>query len=193
VQLTALVGRDGGLPLPPQYVADRRELVRDALAGASADVVLVSGGSSVGPEDHAPLVLAELGELAVHGVALRPSSPSGIGFLGPRPVLLLPGNPVSCLAAYEFFAGPAIRRLGGRPMDWPHRRSPLPLARKLVSAVGRVDYVRVQVAGGKVEPLATSGAANLSSTVRADGFVIVPRDREGYAPGEVVEVLWYEV
>jgi molybdopterin molybdotransferase len=123
---------------------------------------------------------------------MRPSSPTGVGFLGGRPVFLLPGNPVSCLAAYDFFAGPAIRRLGGRSMDGPYRRTRLPLARKIVSAVGRVDYVRVQIENGQVAPLATSGASILSSTIRAAGFVVVPRDLEGYAPGEPVEVFLYD-
>jgi molybdopterin molybdotransferase len=193
VMLAALVRRDGGLPEEPRLVPDRFDAVRAAVLGAAGDVVLVSGGSSVGKEDHAPRVLAEVGELAVHGVALRPASPAGFGFLpGPRPVFLLPGNPVSCLCAYDLFAGAAVRLLGGRPMDLPHRRAALPLARKIASAVGRVDYVRVRVQDGRVEPLATSGASVLSSTTRADGFVLVPRDSEGYAPGESVEVYLYD-
>src|SRR5262249_41662236 len=162
--------------------------VEAALLGADTDVLLVSGGSSVGKEDQAPRVLAEQGELSAHGMALRPASPAGVGFLKGRPVFLLPGNPVSCLCAYDFFAGPAVRRLGGRPMDWPHRRSRLPLGRKIASAVGRVDYVRVLIRDGQIEPLATSGASILSSTTRADGFVIVPRDSEGFAAGEEVHV-----
>src|SRR5262249_6729577 len=141
------------------------------LLGARADVVLVSGGSSVGQEDHAPRVLAELGELAVHGVALRPASPTGIGFLGGRPGFLLPGTPVSCLCAYDLFAGLAVRRLGGRDPALPYRASELPLARKISSAVGRVDYVRVRLTDTGVEPLATTGASLLSTTTRADGFV----------------------
>jgi molybdopterin molybdotransferase len=190
--LAALARRDGGLPGEPRLVPDRREAVRDALLAAEADVILISGGSSVGLEDHAPRVLAEAGELAVHGVALRPAAPAGFGFLGPRPVFLLPGNPVSCLCAYDLFAGPALRRLGGRPMDLPYRRVSLPLARKIASAVGRVDYVRVRIEGGQVEPLAVSGASALSSTTRADGFVLTPRDSEGCAPGETVEVYLYD-
>jgi molybdopterin molybdotransferase len=192
VMLQALVRRDGGVPLPVRMVPDRYEAVRDALRGAAADVVLVSGGSSVGKEDHAPRVLAELGELAVHGVALRPASPTGVGFLEGRPVFLLPGNPVSCLCAYDLFAGVALRRLGGRGTALPYRSSRLPLARKIASAVGRVDYVRVVVRDGRVEPLATSGASALSSTTRADGFVLVPRDSEGYAPGDEVWVSFYD-
>src|SRR5262249_3400501 len=154
------------------------------LASSDADALLVSGGSSVGQEDHAPRVLAEIGELPVHGVALRPASPTGVGFVQGRPVVLLPGNPVSCLCAYDLFAGPAVRRLGGHSMELPYRSAMLPLRRKLVSAVGRVDYVRVQVRDGMVDPLATSGASVLSSATRADGFVLVPRDSEGLDAGE---------
>jgi molybdopterin molybdotransferase len=192
VMLEALVRRDGGLPRPPLLLPDRREVVRAAFQQAGTDVLLVSGGSSVGQEDHAPQVLAELGELAVHGVALRPASPTGAGFLDGRPVFLLPGNPVSCLCAYDLFAGAALRRLGGRPMELPYRAVTLPLARKIVSAVGRVDYVRVTVHGGQVEPLAVSGASLLSTTTRADGFVLVPRDSEGYPPGAAVQMYLYD-
>ncbi|WP_438026332.1 molybdopterin molybdotransferase MoeA [Sorangium sp. So ce233] len=194
--LSALARRDGVGDVAVEYVPDRREAVRGALSssGASgADVVLISGGSSVGPEDHAPLVLAELGELAVHGVAMRPAGPAGFGFLdGGRPVFLLPGNPVSCLCAYEFFAGPSIRALGGLPRAWPHRRRRCVVASKIVSQAGRVDYVRVRVDGDRVFPIATSGASILSSTTRADGVVLVPVDEEAVGEGAVVEVLLYD-
>ena len=163
-----------------------------ALASSDADVILVSGGSSVGVEDHAPGIVAELGTLDFHGVAMRPSSPVGLGRIGAAWVFLLPGNPVSCLCAYEFFAGPTLRVLGGRPRAWPHRRVRLPLARKIGSMIGRVDYVRVAIEHGHVVPLATSGASILSSTVRAAGAVIVPRGLEGLPEGAEVEVLLYD-
>ena len=108
------------------------------------------------------------------------------------PVVLMPGNPVSCLCAYEFFAGPIIRRLGGRPGGWPHCALQAPLARKLASVVGRVDYARVRIERGRVEPLAVSGASILSSTTRADGFVIITADLEGYAAGTTVTVMLYD-
>jgi molybdopterin molybdotransferase len=192
VMLAALVRRDGGTPLPAVLTPDSREAVASALLGARADVVLVSGGSSVGLEDHAPRVLAENGELSVHGVALRPASPAGLGFLSGRPVFLLPGNPVSCLCAYDLFAGRAVRILGGRSPHLPYRAVTVPLARKLVSVVGRVDYVRVQLTSQGAEPLATSGASILSSTTRADGFVLVQGDSEGQAAGEDVLVYLYD-
>jgi molybdopterin molybdotransferase len=191
IMLAALLERDGGDCVLVRYLPDEYPVVRDSLRAVDADVIIVSGGSSVGAEDHAPRALAELGELAVHGVALRPAAPTGIGFLGTSVVFLLPGNPVSCLCAYDLFAGRAVRQLGGRPRHLPYQRMSIPLASKIVSVVGRVDYVRVKIEGGRATPIAVSGASILSTTVVADGFVLVERDREGHAPGEEVEVWLY--
>lgn len=188
--LMALVERDGGVAQTPGIIPDSPEAILEALRD-DCDVVLVSGGSSVGQEDHAPRLLAQHGELAIHGVAMRPSSPAGMGRLDHCLVFLLPGNPVSCLCAYDFFAGRAIRQLGGRPAEWPYGSVRLPLQRKLISTVGRLDYARVRVVNDQVEPLAISGASVLSSTTRATGFVVIPEDSEGYAAGTEVEVFLY--
>lgn len=189
--LAALVARDGGEPITGPIVPDDRDAILAALR-EPADVVLVSGGSSVGQEDHVPTLLAEHGEMAIHGIAMRPSSPTGMGRLDGRLVFLLPGNPVSCLCAYDFFAGRAIRALGGRSRDWPYRRFIATLSRKLVSVVGRVDYARVHISGPSAEPVAIGGASVLSSVTRADGFVIVPMDGEGFPEGAEVEVFLYQ-
>jgi len=191
--LLNLVERDGGRLLTGPIVPDDREELREALRVAveQADCVLLSGGSSVGREDHAPGLVREEGELAVHGVAMRPSSPAGVGFVRERCVFLLPGNPVSCLCAYDFFAGRAVRRLAGRHPGWPHTVVRMPLKRKIVSALGRTDYVRVRIESSRVVPLAIRGASILTSTTRAHGFVIVPRDAEGYAEGTPVDVRLY--
>jgi molybdopterin molybdotransferase len=188
--LSALAERDGGIVDCPGLVPDEPESILQGLR-AEADVVLVSGGSSVGVEDLAPSLLARHGELAVHGVAMRPSSPTGFGRLEHRLVFLLPGNPVSCLCAYDFFAGRAIRALGGRAREWPYRSVRGTLTRKISSPIGRLDYARVRFKEGTVEPLAVAGASVLSSTTRADGFVIVPDDSEGFASGSEVEVWLY--
>jgi molybdopterin molybdotransferase len=188
--LAALVERDGGVVDFPGLVPDESAPILEALQ-SQADVIIVSGGSSVGIEDLAPTLVAQLGELAIHGIAMRPSSPTGLGRIDQRIVFLLPGNPVSCLCAYDFFAGRAIRALGGRDKAWPYRRLRGRLTRKISSPIGRLDYARVQVADGGVEPLAVGGASMLSSTTRADGFVIVPDDSEGFAPGTDVEVWLY--
>lgn len=189
--LSALVARDGGELAGRDMIQDDPEMIRAALL-SPVDVILVSGGSSVGMEDHAPRLLAQEGELAIHGIAMRPSSPAGMGRIGDRLVFLLPGNPVSCLCAYDFFAGRAIRGLAGKPTDWPYRQVRGTLTRKLISTVGRVDYARVCLQGDEIEPLAISGASILSSTTRADGFVIVPADSEGYPPGATVSVFLYD-
>lgn len=221
IMLAGLITRDGGTIESSHLLPDDRNVLREHLAAPSADVILVSGGSSVGAEDHAPTLVAELGELAIHGLAVRPSSPAGMGWVGhdfetrggvvvpspPAPlpkmergvenkgalVFLLPGNPVSCLCAYDFFAGRAIRLLGGRSSDWPYPTRQAEVGRKIVSAVGRVDYTRVRLVEGRVEPIAISGASILSSTTQADGFVIVPAELEGYAPGSVVTVHLYDL
>jgi molybdopterin molybdotransferase len=190
--LRGLVVRDGGVVEAHYKLGDDPARIRDALIARGADVILVSGGSSVGSEDHAPRLLAEAGELAIHGVAMRPSSPAGVGRIGDTLVFLLPGNPVSCLCAYDFFAGRAIRLRGGRHADWPHRTRQGVVDRKIVSAVGRVDYCRVRFTENQVEPLALSGASVLSSTTRADGFVVVPAESEGYGPGTPVTVYLYD-
>ena len=189
--LAALIQRDGGLVLNPGIVPDRPDAVLEAMR-TDAEVVLVSGGSSVGQEDHAPALLVQHGRLAIHGIAMRPSSPTGMGLLDERLVFLLPGNPVSCLTAYDFFAGRAIRVLGGRSADWPYRRITALLGRKIVSTVGRQEYLRVRLIGGRVDPLAIGGSSVLSSTTRADGFVIIDPDKEGYPPGAEVEVFLYD-
>ena len=188
--LAALADRDGASVDFPGLVRDDASDILAAL-GADADIVVVSGGSSVGVEDLAPSLVARHGELAVHGIAMRPSSPTGLGKIGERIVCLLPGNPVSALCAYDFFAGRAIRALGGRSKDWPYARVRAPLARKISSPIGRLDYARVRIEGGRVEPLAVSGASVLSSTTRADGFVIVADDSEGFAAGTDVDVWLY--
>jgi molybdopterin molybdotransferase len=191
--LVDLVRRDGGTPLLGPIVRDDRDAVREALevSARDSDCVLATGGSSVGEEDHLPSLVAELGELPVHGVAMRPSSPAGLGFVSGKPVFLLPGNPVSCLCAYDFFAGRAIRRLGGRHPEWPYTKIRMPLARKISSELGRTDYVRVRIEEGKVVPLAIRGASILTSTTRAHGFVVVEKDLEGYGEGETVAVFLY--
>ncbi|MEO8537608.1 MAG: gephyrin-like molybdotransferase Glp [Betaproteobacteria bacterium] len=190
--LRALVARDGGVVESQHRLGDAPASIREALVAAGADVILVSGGSSVGSEDHAPRLVGEVGELAIHGVAMRPSSPAGVGRIGECLVFLLPGNPVSCLCAYDFFAGRAIRLRGGRPAAWPHRQEAGVLIRKIASSAGRVDYCRVRITDDGVEPLALAGASILSSTTRADGFVIVAADSEGFGAGSAVTVYRYE-
>lgn len=189
--LAALIERDGGQLDFPGLVRDDPDAILGALQ-SDADIVIVSGGSSVGVEDLAPMLVAQHGELAVHGIAMRPSSPTGLGRMGDRLVILLPGNPVSSLCAYDFFAGRAIRALGGRNKEWPYRWICSKLNRKISSQIGRLDYARVKIVEGLVDPLTIGGASMLSSTTRADGFVVVDSDSEGFAAGSEVKVWLYD-
>jgi molybdopterin molybdotransferase len=191
VMLQGLIARDGAELESILRPGDDAAAIAEGVLAPGVDVVLVSGGSSVGSEDHAPGILAREGELAVHGLALRPASPTGMGRIGDTLVFLLPGNPASCLCAYDFFAGRALRRLGGLSAGWPYERRRLRAGRKISSAVGRVDYARVRLERGEIIPVAVSAASILSSTTRADGFVVVPASSEGVAPGALAEVYLY--
>lgn len=193
--LCGLVERDGGTVESVVAITDDRDTLRNAISQPGCDVLLISGGSSVGAEDHAPMLIAELGVLSIHGIAMRPSSPAGMGKVNDTLVFLLPGNPVSCLCAYDFFAGRTIRGLAGfAPQHFPYPTTDRQVGRKIVSAVGRVDYVRVSLDAetGFVSPIAISGASLLSSTTLADGFVVVPEELEGYGLAEIVRVFLYD-
>lgn len=191
--LQALIQRDEGEIESRRHLPDERDAIAKGLQDPGADVILVSGGSSVGAEDHAPSLVAELGELNFHGIAMRPASPAGVGTIGGSLVFLLPGNPVSCLCAYDLLAGRAIRTLGGQNPALPYITQQLPLQKKIVSAIGRLDYCRVKIEDRYVVPIATSGASVLSSTSRADGFVLIPEEQEGYAEGSTVTVHRYDL
>jgi molybdopterin molybdotransferase len=107
------------------------------------------------------------------------------------PVLLLPGEPLACLAAYDLFAGRLIRHMAGRTPSLPYPARTIVTARKIVSAIGTVDLCRVRVVDGRAEPLGSAESGGLVSAARADGFILVPEALEGYAPGASVTVYLY--
>lgn len=191
--LVASVRRDGGLADEPRFVRDVREELVATLRETKADVVLITGGSSVGDEDHVPSVVSELGELLVHGIEMRPGKPAGVGWIDGRSVFLIPGNPVACLAVYDVLIGPTLRRLGGRAETWPHRVKALPLASEVISKRNRLDYVRARIVGDGIEPLGAGGASKLATTTLADGVFLVPADIERLAPQTPVDVYLYDL
>lgn len=188
--LEALVQRDGGQMDQYHQVPDDPEIILTALR-SPVDLVIVSGGTSAGREDFAPELVRQHGRLDIHGVAMRPGNPVGLGALDGRIVTLLPGNPVACLCTYEFFAGRLIRRASGLG-DWAYEVHTLPLAEPLVTPLGRTDYIRVRVHGEQVHPIVRSGASRLSSTTLADGFVIVPETVASIPAGDLVDVYFYD-
>jgi molybdopterin molybdotransferase len=190
--LLALIGRDGGVVEGVVPAASDRASIRIAIERPGADAILVTGRTGTGPDDDAPLALADVGDLAIHGVALRPGAAAGLGAVGAAPVILLPGDPFGCLCAYELFAGRLIRRLGGRNPDLPHPVRETEIARKIVSAIGFVEMCLVRLVNGKAEPVGWAEGGGLASAALADGFVLVPAALEGYAPGARVEVRLFE-
>lgn len=170
------------------------------------DLVLLSGGSSIGVRDLTASVFEALGaEIVFHGISVRPGKPTIYARRGDKPIFGMPGVPVSAMVIFDVFVRSVVWQLGGESgrEPWPVRRRAL-LTRRLPSIAGREDYVRVRLVppggpGGRVaagelpgaEPL-LGGSASLSTLVKADGLVVVPSHSEGIAEGEEVEVLLFE-
>ncbi len=196
--LAAAVASCGGVANPLGIISDKPQALRRVLRKAlKDDVILISGGSSVGEHDIAPDVVAELGELMFHGVALRPGGPTAFGVVRGKPVFCLAGFPVASLVAFDMLVSPALWVMQGLPPDWGCLRVRAKLTRKVTSTLGRVDVVRVRVwsEAGKLlaEPIRVTGSGILSSMTRADGFVLVPEDVEGFGEGVNVEVELYQL
>ena len=198
VMLAPLIKRDGGVLKAIHHLPDERELLRKHLRESSADLICVSGGTSVGIEDHGPTLVDELGELLVHGIPMRPAAPTGFGLIFGsvagcmKKVFLLPGNPVSCLSAYDYFVGRSLRLMGGRSEDWPYRTKKVKLATKISSQIGRIEYVRLRIENERAFFIAAGGASILSSTTQADAFLLTDEESEGFAEGEEVQVWLYD-
>ena len=192
--LRALIERDGGIVVEQRTIARDRALLRQALlASPGADIILVAGGTGSGSNDHAAAALAEAGELAMHGVALRHAETVGIGLAAGVPVFLLPGTPLACLLAYEVLAGRAIRRLGGRNPELPYFCREMTAARKIVSEISMMELRPVRcLTANSVEPIAAIAEAGLRAVAEADGFVLVPEKSEGYPQGAAVIVHLYD-
>jgi molybdopterin molybdotransferase/putative molybdopterin biosynthesis protein len=176
------------LPIEPDDPAGLAGAVRGAVAGC--DLLIIVAGSSAGRDDYTAAIVAELGTLAVHGVAVRPGHPVVLGVVAGTPVLGAPGYPVSAALTFDIFAEPLLAELEGSvPRRRPRARARL--ARKLASPLGMDDWVRVRlgmVGGTMVATPLPRGAGVLTSLVRADGLLVVPAGLEGHHPGDEVNV-----
>lgn len=189
VTLAALARRCGAEVVSAARVDDTAAGTRAALASAltGADVVLVSGGVSVGPHDHVKPALSELGvEESFWRVALRPGKPTWFGVRGDRLVFGLPGNPVSSMVTFLLFARPALAALQGASGETPRERAVL--AESLPRHPARDECVRVRIADGRATSTGPQGSHLLSSMVGADALAIVPRGEGEIAAGEDVEI-----
>ena len=188
----AMVSEQGGIPHRYDIVPDDYETIKASVLKAlkENDMVIVNAGSSAGTEDYTVHILREIGEVFVHGVAMKPGKPVILAKACGKPVIGIPGYPVSAYLAMENFAYPVLRRFSGFRASG-ERNIEAVLSRRLVSSLKHREYVRVRV--GRVgdryvcAPLAR-GAGAAMSMVRADGFCVIPQESEGYEAGETVAV-----
>jgi len=190
VVLAAMVEQLGAIPVRHAIVPDRRPEIKAALLSALADsdMVIINAGSSAGSEDHTAAVIAELGEVLVHGVAMMPGKPTILGVVQGKPVMGNPGYPVSAVLSFEEFAAPLLAGLLGRR---PPRRPAVmaQVAQNIPSKAGLEEFVRVtlgRVAGNLMATPLPRGAGTITSLVRADGIIRIPAASEGIAAGQEV-------
>lgn len=187
----------GGLPLIKGIIADEFAALRAALAAAlnEADLILISGGSSVGVRDLTLAAIQDLpgAEVLVHGVAIRPGKPTILAAVGEtQPLLGLPGHPASAAVVMEVLGRPLLEQLSGLQVRAPWGRTlSAVLSRNLAGASGREDYVRVRLRreGDSLRADPVLGPSGLiSPLVQSDGLVMIPLGVEGLFKGEQVEV-----
>ena len=190
-----LVTEAGGIGCRYPVIPDEYDLIRDRVAEAveEHDMIIVNAGSSAGRDDYTVHVLRELGEVIVHGVAIKPGKPVILAIVKGKPVIGLPGYPVSAYIGFQLFVQPLLEKMTGKRRE---REKPVEavISRRLVSSLKHREYVRVKVGrvGQKLvaSPLAR-GAGAAMSLVRADGFCVIPQSSEGVEAGEAVEVKLY--
>jgi molybdopterin molybdotransferase len=192
IALAALVREAGGEPGPRGIVPDDRNALAQALeaALATSDAVVVSAGSSVGARDETAAVVAGLGEIFCHGLAIRPGKPTLLADCDGVPLIGLPGNPRSALVVFRLVGIPVVRLVGGCTQPPPEPTVQARLARDLPSAAGRLDVVQVTVSDGVATPL-RGPSALLSLLNAADGYVVVSEEATGLDAGTTVDVTLY--
>ena len=195
IVLAAQIAEWGGQPTRWNIVPDEFDAIRAAVADAARahDLVLINAGSSAGTEDYTASVVADLGQLLVHGVAVRPGHPVILGIVNDTPVIGVPGYPVSAALTGEIFVEPLLARWLGRP---PAERPMIEatVSRRVLSPMGDDEFLRVTVGQVGDRVVATPlgrGAGAISTLVRADGILQIPRFSEGLEAGESVTVRLY--
>ncbi len=185
--LTSLVREVGGEPAPLGHVPDRLDALEAALVRAVAeDVVVVSGGSSVGARDLIIDAIRSQGDLLFHGIAIRPGRPTALGRVQGKPVLGMPGNPTSCLSNGYMILVPMLRRMARLPSR-AARSVEARLATRVTKAPGRVDVLTVRLDRGVAVPAYKESGA-ITSMAHADGYVELPADVTALEKGERVRV-----
>ncbi|HET9469445.1 MAG TPA: gephyrin-like molybdotransferase Glp [Vicinamibacterales bacterium] len=185
--LSAVVSDNGGIPIVYPPAPDTLEALISALDDlVDYDIVVFSGGSSVGERDLIRDAIAEKGKMLFHGVAVKPGKPTGLGIVNGKPVFAMPGYPTSCLSNAHLLLVPMLRRIA-RLGPRVNRTITLPLAKRIASAVGRHQFYTVRVEEGSAVP-AFKASGDITSMSRADGYIEIPADVEVVEAGTPVDV-----
>src|SRR5262245_60345886 len=185
--LGAIVSAHGGIAEPYHAVEDTIEALVEALdACARADLVVFSGGSSVGERDLIVDAIASRGEMIFHGIAVKPGKPTAFALVKGTPFFGMPGNPTSCLSNAYILLLPYLRALARLPPDTP-RTTRVPLGRRIVSAAGRHQFYTVRVRDGAAFP-AFKGSGDITSLSQADGYIEIPATESTVDEGVLVDV-----
>lgn len=186
--LSSIASMHGGeariLPSVPDELPALQAMVLEA--AAAADILVFSGGSSVGDKDLVLDAVRGAGEIVFHGIAIKPGKPTALGRIGSTPVLGMPGNPTSCLCNAYLLLLPMLRQMARLPAHAPRTLS-VPLAARIVSSAGRHQFYTVKVVNGAAAP-AFKSSGDITSMSRADGYIEVPAHTEAIEAGETVEV-----
>ncbi|AOT73242.1 molybdopterin biosynthesis protein [Geosporobacter ferrireducens] len=182
----------GGIPLRYKPVPDDYEALKEQILQAVAvnDILIINAGSSAGSEDFTVKLIRELGEVLVHGIATKPGKPTILGFIQEKPVLGIPGYPVSAYFVFDTFAKPLIHYYLGQQLPGKPKAKAV-LSKRIISSLKHREYIQVKLGRVEDQLIATPlnrGAGVTMSLVRADGVLIIPQNSEGVEAGEAVEV-----
>ena len=185
--LAALLVEAGAITQAHPIVPDQRDLLRNAIqsAIATADLLLISGGTSVGEKDNLPLLIEELGEIFVHGIAIKPGKPTIVGQIESKPVFGLPGNPVAAFFMFQALVKPLLSSLSNSQSEQVSVEARL--TRAVSSNHGREEVILIRLEGNQATPV-PSKSGLISTVSKANGYFLVPREQEGVASGELVTV-----
>jgi len=185
--LASIIHAHGGVAMNGATVPDNLpDLLKAIESAATADIIMFSGGSSVGERDLIMDALQQAGDVIFHGIAVKPGKPTILGKVAGKPVLGMPGNPTSCLSNAYLLIVPLLRRMARLPEYVPHTVR-VPLARRVVSTTGRHQFYTVRLTGDAAEP-AFKGSGDITSMAHADGYIEIPAQTDIVEAGEMVEV-----
>lgn len=188
--LGAIVTMHGGIAQAHAPAHDTLDALTRAIDEcADADIIVFSGGSSVGERDLIVDAVAARGEMIFHGIAVKPGKPTAFAMIGGVPFFGMPGNPTSCLSNAYILLIPFLRATAGLPPHQPHAMR-LPLGRRIASQAGRHQFYTVRVLDGMALP-AFKGSGDITSLSRADGYIEIPADTSVVEEGALVDVTFF--